>query len=750
MRYLSLFFFLSFPVGLFSQINGQIKDVETGTDLVGAVIFHQTDTSISNEYGRFRLKPFQNEEKVLTVKHIGYKTRLFSISSSDHFLLISLEPDPKEIEEITIRSSLLEQKLKTSVSSLGLVRSDIMRLDNPVNIAESLNSTPGVFMAAGNKNTNRIIIRGMGSRTPYSSNRVKAYLDDIPLSTGDGTTVMEDIDVSGISRIEILKGPSSSVYGSGLGGTIKLYSDSPLEEGFTLSGRSEISSFSSYRNTIKLAFRGDNAFINSGFNQFSGNGFRENSKYLRNNAIINGLVNFEKLELNFYSAYIEVDAEIPSSLDFETFQKSPSSAAQNWLNVNGKEQYSRFIGGMGLNYQMSEKLNLKTTLFTNFRDANENRPFNNPSENSLNYGLRSIVNFSHNGINAAMGSELFSETYSWSIFETIEGESGELTNKNKEERKYLNVFALFKAKLSQKVILESGMNFNLLSYRIDDQFLSDGNDISGSFKYDNIISPRIGLVYLINAHNLYGNIGHGFSHPSLEETLTPAGERNTDIQPEKAWNYEIGFRGPLLNKRIYFDLAFYRIDLKNIIVTKRQSEEIFYGINAGKTRHYGVELFSQYMVYQQNETAKVFLDFSYSMSQNQFLDFVDDGKDFSGNVLPGIPSYNLSTSLRAVHNSGISLYLKYRSIGRQYLNDDNNSSYGNYAITDIKFQYETKKFNNLGIRLYTGIDNLFDKRYASMILVNAPSFNGSLPRYYYPGQFRTFLFGLSVDVHVGE
>jgi iron complex outermembrane receptor protein len=273
MRYLFVFFYLFLSTGLGAQITGQIKDVETGTALVGAVVFHQSDTSISNEYGRFQLKPFLNEENVLTVRYIGYKTRVFSFSPGDHFLLISLEPNPEEIQEITIMATLIKQKPKTMVSSLGIVKSDILRLDNPVNIAESLNSTPGVFMAEGNKNTNRIIIRGMGSRTPYSSNRVKAYLDDIPISTGDGTTVMEDIDVSGISRIEILKGPSSSVYGSGLGGTIKLYSDSPLEKALTFSGRSEISSFNSFRNTLKLAFRGDNTFVNTGFNQFTGDGF---------------------------------------------------------------------------------------------------------------------------------------------------------------------------------------------------------------------------------------------------------------------------------------------------------------------------------------------------------------------------------------------------------------------------------------------------------------------------------------------
>ena len=750
MRCLFLIVFIFISSTLFSQITGKIKDVETGADLTGAVICHQTDSSISDENGRFTLLNCPENITELTVSHVGYKTRQFILSSDEHFQILLLEPDPYKIEEVTVRSSLMDQKLKTSVSSPGIVKSAILDIEYPANIAVSLNSIPGVFIAEGNKNTNRITIRGMGSRTPYSSNRIKAYLDEIPLTRGDGTTVIEDIDVSGISRMEVLKGPSSSIYGSGLGGTIRLYTDSPLENGFTLSGKSGISTFNSYHNSINLASRGDKAFINAGFNQFSGNGFRENSRYFRNNLRLNGSLDFDKLELNFYSLFIEVDAEIPSSLDVETFRNNPSAAAQNWLEINGKEQYSGLIGGLGLNYQLNNKINLKSTLFTNYRNAREKRPFNNLNENSINYGIRSQIGFNTGRIKALVGSELFTESYKWKIFETIEGESGTLNNKNREKREYLNIFALFKAKLSERILLESGMNINFLSYRLYDQFLNDGNDISGSFKYDKIISPRLGLIYNLNKYNFYGNIGHGFSHPSLEETLSPEGERNTSLQPEKAWNYELGMRGPLLNNRLYFDLAFYRIDLKNIIVTKRLTEEIFYGVNAGKTRHFGLELFSQYLVYQRNEFGSVFLDFSYSISGNHFLNFMDDGIDFSGNILPGIPANKVNTTLRAEHRSGLSLYLNYRNTGKQYLNDSNTSTYESYSVTDIKFQYSTDKLNHVGIKLFTGINNLFDKRYASMILVNAPSFGESLPRYYYPGQFRTFLFGCSIDIHVNK
>ena len=76
-----------------------------------------------------------------------------------------------------------------------------------------LNRIPGILMHHGTFNTNRLTIRGIGSRTPYSTNKIKAYLGEIPLTSGDGETVLEDLENSSIQRVEIIKGPSSSLYG---------------------------------------------------------------------------------------------------------------------------------------------------------------------------------------------------------------------------------------------------------------------------------------------------------------------------------------------------------------------------------------------------------------------------------------------------------------------------------------------------------------------------------------------------------
>ena len=69
-------------------------------------------------------------------------------------------------------------------------------------------------MQSGTYATSRIVIRGMGSRTPYNTNRIKFYLNDIPITSSDGVSNPEDINLQMIDRLEVVKGPASALYGS--------------------------------------------------------------------------------------------------------------------------------------------------------------------------------------------------------------------------------------------------------------------------------------------------------------------------------------------------------------------------------------------------------------------------------------------------------------------------------------------------------------------------------------------------------
>ena len=96
--------------------------------------------------------------------------------------------------------------------------------------------------------------------------------------------------------------------------------------------------------------------------------------------------------------------------------------------------------------------------------------------------------------------------------------------------------------------------------------------------------------------NIYGSVGHGFSAPSLEETLLPAGEINRGLKPEEGYMAELGSRFSLYDKQIFFEWTGYAISLKNLLVTKRITEDTFTGINAGKTHHFGAELLGKWLL----------------------------------------------------------------------------------------------------------------------------------------------------------
>jgi len=145
--------------------------------------------------------------------------------------------------------------------------------------------------------------------------------------------------------------------------------------------------------------------------------------------------------------------------------------------------------------------------------------------------------------------------------------------------------------LSSRTRLVLGINVNHTSYDYIDLFNPDSTNRSGTFSFENQWSPRIAITHKFNTnHSLYANISHGFSPPSLEETLTPDGQVNPDIRPESGYNIEIGIRGTLANKRMFYDVSVYTMLIDNLLVARRVQDDIFIGLNAGKTTHSGLDL----------------------------------------------------------------------------------------------------------------------------------------------------------------
>lgn len=374
-------------------------------------------------------------------------------------------------------------------------------------------------------------------------------------------------------------------------------------------------------------------------------------------------------------------------------------------------------------------------------------------ENTVATGFRTRFQYDagsqQNPVTIQAGFEGFSDWYHWSTYENLyedfPGQGsilGNILSNNKERRVYYNLFAQMRWEMSRRLSVEGGFNYNVTDYDLTDLF-NDNLNQTGNYSFDPVLSPRIGLSYqLREGWNIFGTISHGYSMPSLEETLTPEGMVNTDIKPETGTNYEIGTKGRWLNNRMYGELSLYHADINNLLVAERTGPDQYIGVNAGKTSHDGFEMMVNY---RWNVSSALMVEpfLSFTATNYRFRQYVHRETDFSGKRISGFPENILNLGLDIKNNAGLYLFGDFRYVGEAALNDSNTLYNDSYSLVNLKAGYALE-IGPWKLDINAGVNNVTDEHYASMVLVNAVGFGGRLPRYYYPGMPRNYYYGLKI------
>ena len=643
-----------------------------------------------------------------------------------------------ELDDILVTSYRYNNNVRQVAAPVQIIAAKSIENNDIGNVSAMLNTMSGVNMQSGTFQTTKLTIRGIGSRSPYSTNRTRAYLDGIPLTTGDGTTVIDDVELTFIDKIEVTKGPHSAWYGSGMGGSIRFVSKQNSENKFQASSQYSIGSFGLDKFSLHSQIPESKGFLNLGLARISGDGYRHNSNFYRNSVMLSGEFT-QKSKLNYILVYSDVDARTPSSINEETFVNNPENAATNWLDVKGYKKYKRLLGGLSAETPISKSLKNKLTVSSSVYDQYELRPFNILDDNALSFSLQENLMYSHSAFSFSAGLEWLHENYFWRI---LENNSLLEKQKSKEIRNQYNAYFNVETKLYPNLSLSLAGNLNATTYTITDLFVNDATDYSGRFFNKMIFSPKLGINYRHNQQiSLYASVGHGFSNPTVEESLNSAGFLNSNLKPEQGWTVDVGTKIIALSNTMFFDVSAYFILLHNLLVTKRISEELFYGENAGTSSLKGLEF---QLKYRPSELLQ--LTTSLNASENKFKSFISDGIDYAEKELPGIPSIYSNIDLQTRLFKKLQLNAIYNYSGVQYLNDANSASTNDWQTLNFRAAYTITFAKKFEMECIAAINNIFDERFASMVLINAPSFGGRAPRYYYPGMPRNLLFTLKAKM----
>lgn len=738
------------------NISGKVLGYGTGEALenVRIVNLNTNESVFSSALGEFSVNIDVFPTR-LSFHLARFDTRIITVNNSEN-LNIYLDPSFQNLSEVIIRGTHLPSELRKIPAAISVISSQHLERIDATNFAQAFNNVPGVYVNQGALNTTKLNIRGIGGRAQYSTNRIQAYFNGFPLTTAEGELTLDDIDPESISQVEVIKGPASSIFGAGLGGVINIYSAEGVPGETKASLNTLFGSYNMTRKLISLSHGSESTSLFVNYSELESDGYRNNGEYDRKSLLASAsLETAGGNRLSFLTNFTRLKAFIPSSVNEDTFINSPQSAAFNWEQSRGYESYDQ--GSLGIAYLHSFGSNFSntTSVYLNFRDGFEPRPFNILKEERISAGVRSRFNLEtlllERSSRFSFGAEYYREWYETGTFENLYQQFensgsvlGSRLSNNEQDRNYTNVFGQMEMELSAKLKIEAGINLNITQYSLTDLYAENTVDQSGDYSFNTIFSPRVGASYEIGpGKNIYTSISHGFSTPTVAETLTPEGQINTALLPETGINYEIGFKGNWFNNKLYTEVAAYSIQVKDLLVAQRVAEDQYVGRNAGKTSHNGIELLLNYSFTPvPNLRIRPYINASFNFFE--FAEFVDRDRDFLGNYLPGIPRSTINFGVDAALRN-LSLYTNFLTVGEIPLNDGNTIFTNPYNLLNIKGTYKWDILGDLAVLLTGGINNVLDEKYAASVLTNAVGFGNTAPRYYYPGNPRNYYAGLGLN-----
>src|SRR5687768_4736221 len=138
----------------------------------------------------------------------------------------------RPVSVTVLRTAATDLRTPASVTAVGLL--DLQRAQPTLGLDEALAVVPGVVV---NNRYNfalgtRIAIRGLGARAGFGVRGVKLLVDGIPLTMADGQANVNNLDLGSAGRVEVLRGPASSLYGNAAGGVISVQTEEPPPTSF--------------------------------------------------------------------------------------------------------------------------------------------------------------------------------------------------------------------------------------------------------------------------------------------------------------------------------------------------------------------------------------------------------------------------------------------------------------------------------------------------------------------------------------
>lgn len=661
--------------------------------------------------------------------------------------------DTIRLDEVIVRAYESNRPLLQTAASVGILsRRDLTDRFGTPTLVPALNTIPGVRADERSPGSYRLSIRGSLIRSPFGVRNVKVYWNDLLLTDAGGNTPLNALDVRGLGRAEIIKGPAGSLYGANTGGAV-------LFSGLTVTpGKSSVEfsglggSYGLGGGGVTYQSGGENGSLSVSYHGLGAAGYRDHSQVRRDNVQVTGQFRVsERQTISVLGLYSDLEYQTPGGLTEVQYRANPRQARPSTRVVPGSEEQQAAIyqklGYLGVShaYRFSERWQNTTVLYASVTDFKN--PFITNYERRADQGLggRTVTRWqiASQGIPTVLtfGGE-FQNTF------TVDRNYGNLkgqidTLQTDDELKSLQWlgFAQLESTLPLGFLLTAGLSRNEVQYgftRFSKRPVTEQQQ-----RFDPVWLPRVALLkQLTNAVSIFGSISTGYSAPTLQEIRPSDLIFNTNLNPERGTSYELGLRGSAVGGRLQFDLAGYQFALRQTIVRRTADNGAETFTNAGRTDQLGLESLLSYQILQQGQVNLISLRIwnALTLTNYRYRDFRQGTTELSGNWVPGVAPVTNVSGLDVSARFGLYAFLTYQFLNPFALNDANTAQADPTRIATATLGFR-RTLGIFTVNLYTTGDNLLDQQYSLGYDLNA--FGN---RFYNASARRNFVGGFRVGV----
>ncbi|BCU65553.1 hypothetical protein F941_00815 [Acinetobacter bouvetii DSM 14964 = CIP 107468] len=493
-----------------------------------------------------------------------------AMSAAVHAEEQMVQDDVTKLETIVVTTAGgFEQNIADAPASISVITGEELQKKSYTDVIDAVKNMPGVSVQGGGNNK-EITIRGMGA------SYTKYLVNGRPVSAGrtvngngtDGGKIgayLPPIDM--IERIEVVRGPMSSLYGSdAMGGVINIITKK--------------ASSSNWHGSISPEYtKSNNDYANDSY----GVGFYAAGPLIKDKLSLSLDGNFQGNDESDY-----VGGEGQKSGSSESEKKIRKLGTELVWNVNEHHD-------IGLRYDFTNQ-QYTTTLGKSVGIASQ--ASTNENEKEL-YTLTHKANYDHFTVDSYYQDETTKKVY-----------SGAVSDQKQEELKVFNTQGTFflgdhtltlggqyqtekitdttngLASVTGLTTLDRWL-FALYAeneWNITDDFaLTLGARFNKDEYFGGEVTPRIyGVYHLTDVLTLKGGVSTGYKQPAISQISEGFGSRtgkgsgviigNPDLSPEKSTSYELGFNFSDPELGLTSSLMVFKSDFKDKIVENRLCE----------------------------------------------------------------------------------------------------------------------------------------------------------------------------------